>query len=973
MRFRRLLIALAAATALGVLTNAEAQINTATLNGIVSDESKGILPGATVTATDLETGRKYVSVSDNRGNYQIALLPPGLYRLQAELQGFATAEVPRAELLVGQNTTINFTMKLAGVQENVTVTGETPLVDVSSSQIAGNVDRRQMEAMPLQGRNWLELSLLVKGVTTNNVTNNPGVSANNESFQLNLDGQQIKQNDISAGAGEPHFSREAIAEFQIVTNLFDVTQGRSAGVQVQAISKSGTNTMSGVAYGYFRNDKFNAADPVANKVLPYSNQQAGGAFGGPVVKDKIHYFVSYEYERQPATIFSQPPELGGASFTTSSIARQNSYLGRGDWQLSARNNLTVRASHWDFNNPFSLDGVTNPSRAGNLSQNDTAVVATWSQVISNTRVSEVRVGYLQFLSSNYARPELEGFPDYVFPGSNGFGRPYNLPYAEGTHTYQFRYDQAWNRSKHSIKFGGEFLKVHDEGLFYVQKYGRMFFTSLPSPADMARRFPIDQWNNPAAWNLAGLDSIVQRFDINYDPGRGDIPPWTYDIPRPTFAAWFGDNWRPHPKLTINYGVRWDDDWGEMAPPAVVESTILINNGKESGDFGYKQNIHDHLDFAPRVGFVYNVGGANDFVVRGGTGLYYATPVSNVVYSQQLYNRYVSVSFVNDGQPGFSTNPTRGVTENDVLSGKVPVPPQTKRIMDPGNRMPFTWQSSIGFQKQLGSVMAIESDLTGWHWYRDTRTHDPNLFFDPTTGYNIDPKFGRPNPNYGQIAWFTTDGQRDYLGLSTGFTRRFKNNFQGGLTHTLMFYMRDDGTIGYTTSASNNEFDRNGEWTRSTDFQRNTVRLWGVYEFRGGLSISGAYFFGSGNYYGDTVPGSPYGKPGTNRLNLGAPITIPATIVDRWNGPAVIATGSVAPRNALQGTPLHKVDVRVQEEVRLPGKTRLQLVGEIFNLFNHDNFGTFVTLVSNASFGQPRQNLNNAYVPRSGQLGFRLSF
>jgi len=138
-------------------------------------------------------------------------------------------------------------------------------------------------------------------------------------------------------------------------------------------------------------------------------------------------------------------------------------------------------------------------------------------------------------------------------------------------------------------------------------------------------------------------------------------------------------------------------------------------------------------------------------------------------------------------------------------------------------------------------------------------------------------------------------------------------------------------------------------------------------------VSGAYFYGSGNYYADTVSGDPYGKPGTNRLNLGAPIAIPASLLDRWDGPAVIATGMIAPRDALEGTPLHKVDVRLQEELKPAGKLRVQLIGEVFNVFNHDNYGSFVTLVNNASFGQPRQSLGNAYVPRSGQLGIRVSY
>src|SRR6185369_14784166 len=215
---------------------------------------------------------------------------PGKYKVQAELQGFSSVVFPQVELLVGQNATVPFVLKIASVSETLTITAESPLVDVASSQVAGNVDRRQMEQMPLQGRNWMELSKLVKGITANDVTNTPGVGSD-DMFQLNLDGQQITQKIAGSGFGQPKFSREAIAEFQIVTNMFDITQGRSSGIQVQAISRSGTNNMSGSLYGFFRSDKFNAKDAVANRVLPYQNQQVGGALGGPIVKDKIHFFA----------------------------------------------------------------------------------------------------------------------------------------------------------------------------------------------------------------------------------------------------------------------------------------------------------------------------------------------------------------------------------------------------------------------------------------------------------------------------------------------------------------------------------------------------------------------------------------------------------------------------------------------------------------------------------------------------------
>src|SRR5439155_10971312 len=207
--------------------------------GSASDETKAILPGATITATNRDTGAQSSAVTDERGQYRMVRLPAGTYRVQAELQGFASVVVPEVELLVGQNATVPFVLKLAQVTETVTITGETPLVDISSSQVAGNVDRRQMEELPLQGRNWMELSKLVKGITANDVGNTPGVSRDDD-FQLNLDGQQITQKVAGSGFGQPKFSREAIAEFQIVTNMFDITQGRSSGIQVQAISRSGT-------------------------------------------------------------------------------------------------------------------------------------------------------------------------------------------------------------------------------------------------------------------------------------------------------------------------------------------------------------------------------------------------------------------------------------------------------------------------------------------------------------------------------------------------------------------------------------------------------------------------------------------------------------------------------------------------------------------------------------------------------------
>src|SRR5438094_5412215 len=210
------------------------------------------------------------------------------------------------------------------------------------------------------------------------------------------------------------------------------------------------------------------------------------------------------------------------------------------------------------------------------------------------------------------------------------------------------------------------------------------------------------------------------------------------------------NWRVNNQLTINYGVRWDDDWGVASPPDVVTNTILINNnaavaaasnpGMTGSDFGYKDGIRDNRNVAPRAGFTYNVGGQNDLVIRGGSGLYFTTPVSNMTFSPQLYSQMVTAAFLPpasgrcaDGSL-FITNPSCGVTTFD--QAKSVAPPQSPRIISPDYRNPYTWQSSIGFQKQLNQGTGFEADLTHFNEYHDARTIDPNRFLNPATGYNL---------------------------------------------------------------------------------------------------------------------------------------------------------------------------------------------------------------------------------------------
>lgn len=944
----------------------------ARVQGSVIDESKGTMPGTTVTVTEVNTGMQSVTVAGDDGRYRFDNLAPGRYKLRLELAGFAPAETAPFDLLVGASATMPaVAMKLATLEELVTVTGQAPLVDVTSSRVAGNIDRRQMAELPLAGRNWQELSMMVKGVTANNIGNTPG--AVDGQFQLNLDGQQITQRVAGSGFGQPKVSREAIAEFQIVTSQFDITQGRSTGMQVQAVSRAGTNQFRAVGYGFFRDDRLNAADKVAKKVLPFKNEQVGGTIGGPIIKDRMHFFGSYEYERQPADAFLAPVRLPHQTFQFKSTDLNKNYLGRVDYQLSPKDTFSVRGQRWAYDNPFLISsGTAHPSTAEQLRQRTNNVFGTWTHLMSSTTMMQVRGGYNGFAwfndvipsnSQQFYKTPFE-VPSISFPGLLIGGQP-NYPNYTWQNTYSGRMDLNWHASSHDAKIGAEYLRVLDTKDWSLNRRGTYVFSTRPSDAELERRFPADAWNDPSRWDLSGLEPFLQRFDINFHPD------YKVNIPRPTVAAWFGDNWRISNSLTVNYGVRYDADWGATNPPGVTETTILINNGRESGDFGFKTGIRDLDNIAPRAGFAYNVGGSGNLVIRGGSGLYYATPVSNVTYSHQFFNQAISATLTPNG-PGFMEDPTRGITAAQFLSGAVPLPTQSPRIIAPGYQNPSSWQSSIGFQKQLGAVMGFDTDLTYLRERDQVRGRDPNLFYDPVTGYNLDPaKFGRPNAKFGQIQWMESTGKTETMLLSSSFTRRFRNNFQGGLTYTRTLKMNDN-TTGFGIQADN-QFNLDGDWSRSLDFQRDTLRANGIVNLPGKITVGASYFYGSGAYYNATLSGKPFGKPGTNRLNIGAPIVIPAAMLDRWQGPDVIATGTVWPRNALHGLPLHKVDMRVSKAIKTPGGIGMTLLAEVFNVFNRANYGAFNTQLDSATFGQPVAVAGNAYVPRTGQLGFRVEF
>ena len=365
----------------------------AVLSGTVTDSTGGVLPGVTVQAQHEATGNTFEAVTDARGSYRMPVRI-GIYKITTQLQGFNTATRTGVELLVGQTVVINLQMSPSGVAESVTVTGQSPLVDTTTSSLGGNIDPRQMTELPSNGRNWMSLALLAPGNRTNAQGALPVQDRGDvREFQLNVDGMQVTSN---LGTGnQSRYSNDSIAEFQFISNRFDATQGRSSGVQVNAVTKSGTNKFSGSLVGNFRNSKFNAEDPVLLQVVPYSDQQISGTFGGPIVQNKLHFFANYEYERQPLTSIWQ---TAYPKFNVELHGITNVKLGgvRLDHQLSPKMRLMGKVSHSTLFQPFGPGTANHPSATNSNEEHNTDVLGSFTQVLSNRALNEIRGGYAAY-------------------------------------------------------------------------------------------------------------------------------------------------------------------------------------------------------------------------------------------------------------------------------------------------------------------------------------------------------------------------------------------------------------------------------------------------------------------------------------------------------------------------------------------------------------------------------------------------
>jgi len=937
----------------------------AVISGAVADATGGVLPGVVMRAVNQASGNSFEAVTDGTGAFRISLRV-GVYEITAELAGFTTVTRRGLELLVGQQVTMNLQMSPSTIQESVTVTGEAPLIETTSSSMSANLDPRQMRELPVNGRNWQDLIAVVPGARYNSQQRGDSIAAGTGTMQLNLDGQQVTQT-ISAGDrygfGQPRFGQDAIAEVEYVSNRFDASQGRSMGVQVNAITRSGTNTMLGTLSGFFRDDKFNAADHVAGDVLPYQNQQLAVTFGGPIRRDRLHFFGDYEYEREPNTSFYNTP-VPAFNQTLTEIRTEKKALIRVDGQISPQTHLSIRGSIAHPLTPNeSLHGSGNATPNGRITndQHSRQLQGTVTKVFSSSIVNEMRVGYNaynwlrntqtpfnanSFLSNwvpNYEKefgPVMAPKPLTVnaivtFRGlsNGGSGQPQNFNQEEFSLRNDFSVLFA-AKGQHTLKAGGDVIKTHNWGYVCQGCVGTLDAQGGALPSNVASIFP--DLYDVTTWKLDLLAPIVRRFSASIGNNNQD---W----PRATVASWLQDDWAVTRKLTLNLGVRYD-----LAHNADA-------NDVEIPPFLAKNRPDDTNNWAPRLGFAYTV--TPRTVIRGGAGRFFAERGSSVAFFTLRAAQQVNVVINNDGRPDFPSNPYNGkapttyadayryVVQNNQqigLSGLV----GTRAIT------PFSYQTSIGVQHQLLPTTGIQADYVFSGIRDDAVAKNINLSYNPATGVNY-PNTDRahlPYPQFSTVSLEFPDGYSNYHALQTAITRRLSNNWQASATYTLAYFY--DGYKNPAPGVPNLAPDLGAQYSHGVSDQRHRAVFNGIWQMKHGFQLSGVYFFGSGERFANICGCG---------LRLGA------------GNDTLMPDGSFIARNSFVGKPVHRADVRLLKSVPLGARRRVDGMIDLFNAFNHANYGSYILEKSNANFGTPTQNPALNYQARMMQLGFRITF
>ncbi|HEY0875140.1 MAG TPA: TonB-dependent receptor [Vicinamibacterales bacterium] len=962
---------------------AAAQQTTGNINGRVTDAQGAAVPGVTVTGRNVATGFVRSEVSDAEGAYRLNALPVGTYDVTAELQGFSKFDRKGIIVSVGQTVTIDVGLTVAGVQEAVTVTGESPLIETTASSVGGVVDVARLENLPLNGRQFANAAISIPGVglgfhsdPTKSTQFSPQIAGGNgRNVNYQIDGGD--NNDDTVGGLLQLFPLEAIQEFNFVTSRYKAEYGRSNGGVMNIITKSGTNDLRGSWFTLFRDDALNAqtfAEKTADvEKQDYRRWQYGGSVGGPIVLNKVHYFAAFERTQQDTlqVVDTQglfPSEDG--IFTTP--YRENLLTIKATAQMTPSQFVAVRYGRNTNSQPYGADSRVPVSGWGGSENTFNSINVNHNWVLGGAKLNEFIFQYADFanaITANSLDPQLS------FPNGVSIGQNTNTPQQTQQKKYQFRNDFSWTVTGmggigHDFKTGVNFIRQP-----------KLFITFNTGTGDYAYSIGTNDLNGPV--------TAVTR-----NGGAAEA-----NIPNSQLGLYIQDDWRVNDRLTLNLGFRYDylDGWAidQSKNPNFVILQDAGRAGRFAGQRAFREfgleTKEDTNNWQGRLGMAWDVRGEGLDLIRAGYGRYYDVGYTNAnilfaainatgIGAGQVFSVTNTGGIIrNDGQPFRVGDPIETIASQNEAGGALPL---NSHVASPRIRQPYSDQFSIGWSHQLDAATVFDVDYIhsegrdlGW---RITLNHR-----NPGVGATGPRQFADLPLSPANVTIDISDGKSRYDGINFGVRRRMSSGLQFSAWYSLSQAKSTTGNASDELNIQNiqNHLDpyadvQFGPSGRSDARHRATVSV--VWQAPGGFMISPVW------RYRSALPINVTRGQDLNQDGVNNDISDVAFAFDSLNddGTATFKEiGACETINCGRGASQSQFNLRVSKGFALIGNARVEAIAEIFNLLNAKNPSGFIGRrfntdgTQNSAFMQPTEFAGDFQNPeqRVGQIGFRFTF
>ena len=966
---------------------AQSQLGAGSISGTVSDSNGAVISGATVTITNAGTGLVRKLTTGDSGQFSAPALPVGEYAARVEKTGFSTLDQIGLIVNVGGTTTLRLELRPGSANEVVNIIAEQTL-DAARTEEMTLINRTQINDLPINGRRADQFALLAPGVTREGrfgLLSYRGQSGVFNNFTL--EGNDDNQAYFSEARGRTriasNISADAVQEFQVAQSNFLPEFGRSAGGGINATVRSGSNTFHGDGFWYFRNEAFSARDPLATINPEERRDQFGGSFGGPVVKDKLFFFLNYDQQLRDFPLITE--DLSGVltnglpvNATAQDIAdfnlgvadlrsrfpngapgntiprnfNQNLGLAKIDWNASRSNIVSITYNHLNFRGK---NAIQTPLVLGNVGRNGSDDVriqsfnARLTSTITSRLVNEARMQWARDWEFEFADQP----PPQVFVGGFSFGRASFLerPALPDERRLQFVDNLSYVAGRHSLKFGVDINRAHD---------------IIDNPANFGASY---NYSNALTYGRDLRNPALKSY-TSYTQSYG-IPGLTFNTI--DYAAFAQDQWKPFNRLTINYGLRYDYQQNPkpIAPNPAIPETQSINK--------------DRTNFGPRIGAAWDLRGNGKTVARGGYGVYYGRTSNGTIFNAltqtgltDLSRNVVSIT-LRLADAGSPTYP------NILAAPPVTVGTSVFRL-DSDFKRPRMQEFNIGVEHEVLSQLTVSASFVYTLGDRLPVNFDTNLVAPAFTrvyqfpdGPTLEVPFAagltrtaagaarninlsRPNPNFGSINVQRSIGETYYKALFLEVKRRFSSGLQFNIAYTLAKAENLSGTGNgggsgaedpFGGSSLFNQFDLKANRAPAPTDQRHRFvvnGVWNLPELKQGNALARGLLNG---YRLGGIFTAESGRPFAATISLpNIPFTLDGAQYTGFGG--ILGLGGLnlapdVPRNSNYGDVNYRIDLRVARDVKLGEKFVVELLGEAFNLFNRSNFNGFNSTLYNAAF------------------------